>query len=188
MRLKTFLLLVFISQYLTAQIPSDFFFAKEYSKELTLYKAKAFVINEIIKDQTSIVKFEVDPLAAASSGELTTLVYKCDEKKLEGMVLGFYGVYWNNYGVVYQGYAFKNLPRNEAQSLMDKISSVIEDNKDYLKDNPDNNNIYFTFDDLTVLVYYIADTKIRLFWRDFDADWNITAFTRTSKRFEKKLR
>jgi hypothetical protein len=40
-----------------------------------------------------VVPFEVIPLAAASSGELTTLLYKCDSKQKEGLILGFYGIY-----------------------------------------------------------------------------------------------
>ena len=80
--------------------------AKEYSKEETLYKAKKFVFTEIIGSTNEVVEFEAVPLAAANSGELTTLLFKCETKQKEGLVLGFYGSYWNPSGVVYQGYDF----------------------------------------------------------------------------------
>ncbi len=66
-------------------------FAKEFSKDIALYKAKEFVMMDVLGESTGIVKFEVDALAASNSGELTTLSYKCESKNKEGLVLGFYG-------------------------------------------------------------------------------------------------
>ena len=78
---------------------------KEYSKSVALYKAKEFVMMEVIGvEEKKQVKFDIDPLAAATSGELTSLTYSCDEKNLKGFVLGFYGNYWNEAGVLYKGY------------------------------------------------------------------------------------
>ena len=77
-----------------SQVPATYgiYFAKEYSKEIALYKAKDFVMHEVIGAGAEPVKFKIDPLAAASSGELTSLVYRCDEKAKAGLVLGFYGM------------------------------------------------------------------------------------------------
>ena len=81
------------SQISTAS--SGSFWAKEYSKEIALYKAKTFVLNDVLGISKDIVQFYIDPLAAASSGELTTLVYRCEAKNKEGLILGFYGNRWN---------------------------------------------------------------------------------------------
>ena len=83
------------------------YFAKDFSKDQALYKAKDYVMKQVIGVEKKLIKFDIDPLAAASSGELTSLVYGCDEKNLSGLVLGFYGSRWNDAGIVYQAYAFK---------------------------------------------------------------------------------
>jgi hypothetical protein len=93
------------------------YFAKTFSKKVSLYKAKTYVMNEILGIEKKLTKFEIDPLAAASSGELTTLVYNCEEKKISGLVLGFYGDRWNDSGVSYQAYAFKNLTNEKALEI-----------------------------------------------------------------------
>ena len=36
-----------------------------------------------------LLKFEIEALAASNSGELTSLVYKCEIQHKEGLVLGF---------------------------------------------------------------------------------------------------
>ncbi len=59
------------------QIPETVFFAKEYSKEISLFKSKEFLFTHVLGSiETESVDFEIYPLAAASSGELTTLFYK----------------------------------------------------------------------------------------------------------------
>jgi hypothetical protein len=83
--MKSFLtvLLIAASQLAVAQysVNSNFLLAQEYSKEISLYKAKSFVIKEILNTSEEVVRFEIDPLAASTSGELTSLVYKCEAKK-----------------------------------------------------------------------------------------------------------
>ncbi|MEO8085300.1 MAG: hypothetical protein ABI763_00690 [Bacteroidota bacterium] len=161
--------------------------AKEFSKEIALYRAKEFVIHEILGESNDIVQFQIDPLASATSGELTSLVYHCDSKNKEGLVLGFFGTYWNDAGVSFQGYKFKNLPKEQALLLLAKIDQAIEEHYKWLSNDSDNNNIYFQFEDLTILIYDNAGSTIRIFWNKFDATWNGSAFDRTKKRFEKKL-
>jgi hypothetical protein len=107
-----FLLLVFIlfpRLFAQSSEHTGIYFAKEYSKDEALYKAKDFVMDQILGISTGLVRFKIDPLASAASGELTSLVYSCDEKNATGLVLGFFGNYFNDSGVVYQGYGFKNL-------------------------------------------------------------------------------
>jgi hypothetical protein len=169
---------------------SQFAHAKEWSKESSLYKSKDYLIENIFGKTTEPIKFEVYPLAAASSGELTTLVYKCDSKDLSGLLMAFYGDYWNEQGVIYTGYAFKNITKEKAMIMLDGLDTKINENKDYLFKDPDNNNFYYSYEDLTFLVYYTlgVDPKIRVFWKDYEADWGYTAFSRTLKRLDKKLK
>jgi hypothetical protein len=169
---------------------SQFAHAKEWSKEASLYESKGYLIENIIGKTTEPIKFEVYPLAAASSGELTTLVYKCETKNLTGLLMAFYGDYWNDQGVNYTGYAFKNIPKDTAMKMLIELDSKINENRDYLFKDPDNNNFYYSYDDLTFLVYYTlgVDPKIRVFWGKYNSDWGYTAFSRTLKRLDKKIK
>lgn len=190
--LKNFALIVILFLSLIsgsfAQVPvtPGFYFAKEYSKEQSLYKAKDFVMEQVLGTSTKLVRFKIDPLAAASSGELTSLVYSCEEKNTTGLVLGFFGDYWNETGVVYQGYAFKNLKESEAVELLNLLKNVFEQESKYLNSDKDNNNVYFEFQDMTFLVYNSDGLRMRVFWKGFDSEWESTAFERTKRRFEKK--
>lgn len=163
--------------------------AKEFSKEISLFKSKEFLFKNVLGTSDQIVPFEVIPLAAASSGELTTLLYKCESKQKEGLILGFYGDYWNEAGVLYQGYSFKNLEKEKAIEFLNKIVSAIEENKKFLNENSDNNNICFKFDDMDILIWTNAGNfSIRIFWQGFDSTWEKTAFERSKRRFEKRIK
>ena len=189
MRIKLMLVSLILSQTVIAQVVtnSGFIFSKDFSKEISLYKAKAFVMKEILNTSENVVPFEIEPLAATTSKEVMSLVYKCVSKNKEGLILGFYGDYWNEAGVASQGFAFKDLPKAKAIGLLSIISRTIEDQKEYLSKNPDNNNVYFQYDDLIILIYTSTETKIRIFWKNFDSEWAIIAFKSTYKRFEKSL-
>jgi hypothetical protein len=165
------------------------FFAKDFSKEIALYNAKTFLIKDILGQTNELIQFEIDPLTASNSGELTSLVYRCPIKKKEGLILGFYGLRWNDAGVNYQAYAFKDLPTKEANELLDKIEEVTKDNSKYIDSDPDNNNIYFQYDDITILIYNtLSSTKLRVFWNGFDSEWEWSTFKKTKKRLLKKLK
>ena len=163
--------------------------AKEFSKDISLFKSKEFLFNIVLGSTAQVVQFEVIPLAASSSGELTTLLYKCEVKQKEGLILGFYGNYWNDSGVLYQGYSFKNLEKEKAIEFLNKIVTTIDENNKFLKENSDNNNIYFKYDDMDVLIWTNAGIyTIRIFWQGFDSTWEKTAFERSKRRFEKKIK
>ncbi|NVJ46480.1 MAG: hypothetical protein HWE07_05105 [Cytophagia bacterium] len=171
-----------------AQVPQSagFYLAKEYNKEQALYKAKKFVMEDILGTSTELTRFKIDPLASASSGELTSLVYQSDEKNKTGLILGFYGDYWNDAGVVYTGYAFKNLNEQEAIELLNLLERVYEQESKYLNSDNDNNNVFIDFQDMTFLFYKSSGFRMRVFWNGFDSDWESVAFERTKRRFEKK--
>ncbi len=161
--------------------------AKEFSKDVAQFRAKSFLFRNVLGVNENIAKFELIPLAAASSGELTTLLYKAMDKDKEGMLLGFFGDYWNESGVVYQGYAFKNLDKIEAYEFLAKINDAIENESKYLRDSTDNNNIYFSYKDIDVIIF-AGGQNIRLFWNGFDSSWEKLAFDRSKRRFEKKIK
>ena len=196
MKAKLTLLLVFFYHFSYSQISANkqttlgnFIAAKEFSKEIALHSAKKFLVDEVIGASDDIIRFEIDALVAASSGELTSLVYKCDTKKKEGLILAFYNDYWNNSGIIYSGYGFKNLPKEKATELITKIQTTIKDNSSYLAEDSDNNNICFQYDDMLFIVYRTQSiTKVRAFWNGFDSEWTESEINRTSKRLAKKLK
>jgi hypothetical protein len=171
------------------QTDYNLFQAKEFSKEIALYNSKKFLFKNVLGSSPEIIQFEVIPLAAASSGELTTLLYKSEGENKEGLILGFYGNYYNDNGVSFQGYAFKNLNRDQATAFLAKIEKAIIDNKSFLRDNNDNNNISFQFEDMEVLIWTsMGSYTIRVFWQQFDSTWEETAYERSKRRFERKIK
>lgn len=166
-----------------------FFIAKEFSKEMSLYNAKTFVMQTVLGKSDGVIKFQLDALVAANSGELTTLVYKCESENKEGLILGFYGNRWNDAGVTYSAYTFKDLPIKSADSLLSLIENSIENNYKYLDADADNNNIYFRFNDIAILAYKSSMiTKLRVYWNGFDSEWNWNEFKKTKTRLVKKLK
>lgn len=163
--------------------------AKEYSKEAALWNSKDFLFNNVLKIGEYPLKFEVIPLAAASSGDLTTLIYKSEADGKEGLILGFYGNFWNDAGVLYLGYRFKNLEKEKAIEFLDKIQNAIDQHSKYMKSDSNNNNIVFKYDDLKVLIFDSPmGITTRIFWEGFDSTWEKTAFDRSKRRFEKKIK
>lgn len=189
--MKHLLLIILISIVFEkghSQVPG-YWYVKEFNKDVSLYKAKAFLFSEILVSTSNVTQFEVIPLAAASSGELTTLLYKCEELEKEGLLLSFYGNYWNEAGAVFQGFAFKNFDKDEAIEFLSKIQEAIDENVKFLKMSADENNIVFKYNDIDVLIWYSTyGYTIRLFWNGFDSLWERTAFDRSKRRFEKKVK
>lgn len=175
------------SQVASPQKSKYYWSIKDFSKDIALFRAKEFVVNSVFGKNNNSVQFELDPLAAASSGELTSLVYTSDQLGMEGLILGFFGNHVTDAGTHYQAYAFKNLPAGKAKELLTLIESKIKENDKYLSKDPGSNNIYFSYDDLTFIIDFDGQTNIRVFWNDFDAKWDGTAFKRTKRRLFRKL-
>jgi len=186
--------LLFFSILLANNVNSQIigaYYAKEFNKDISLYKAKIFLVEEVftVGENSDPIPFNVDPLAAASSGELTTLIYNCPQKNKKGLILGFYGEYWDDggSGVNFIGYKFKNLPEDIALKLLTKIDKEMSTNEAYLSKDLDKNNIYFKFDDMVFIITKPAGLmKIRVLWNGFDSEWEETAFNRTKRRYLKK--
>ena len=183
---KLILLLLFIPLVSFGQIEN--LFALEYDKEFALYYGKHFLMTEVLGEPNSdYSKFELDPLTASNSREITTIYYKSGEKNLEGLVFGFFDEYWNRQGIGFKGYAFKALNKDEATQLIDKIENIIDSERKFLNADDNVNNIYFSFKDMTVLVYRAGPLagRIRIFWNGFDAEWENSKFNKTKRRFIK---
>ena len=187
MKVKFVVVSLFFCSSLFAQVaPGDgFSYSKEFSKEILFARAKAFVIKDVFGSSEGAIQFEIEPLSTTTAKEVCSIVYKSDGKAKEGLLLGFYGDYWTTGGVLTQGFAFKNLPKVKAIGLLSVINWTIDERKDYLSKDSDNNNVYFQYDDITVLIYNSTETKIRIIWKNFDGEWSISAFKSAVKRMEK---
>ena len=167
--------------------------ANSFSKEESVYRSKGYVMNSILGPTEAPLTYQVFALAAATSGELTSLVYTCTEQKKEGLLLAFYGTRWNEAGVVYQAYGFKDMPVVKAKELLSKIDKTIEKalvvDPFAIRSDVENRNVYFQYDDVTVLISIsgTGEPQIRLFWGQYDSEWNIGAFRKTVRRMEKKI-
>ena len=178
-------LLLFLSTTLAFSQSSS----KEYSKDIALYRAKFYIINEVFGGTSEYEKFVIDPLAASKSSEITSIYYEGRGKK--GLALGFFDDFWANGGpgTSYQGYGFKNLNFDEAYSLLNKIEAIIKNERKFLNADDNENNIYFDYLDMTIIIYREGPLagRIRLAWKGFDGEWENTAFRRTKRRFEKSM-
>lgn len=192
MKIKYLFYLFFLISIINANAQvrqsSNIYLAKEFSKDISLFKAKSFLIQEVINTSDKSVQFEATPLAAASSGELTALLYKCESQNKEGLILGFFGDYVNEAGVMYQGYAFKNFNKDQSLEFLNKIESELEENQKFLKEKNDNNNIIFAYDDLEIIIWTTSNGYLmRIYWNGFDSTWEKTSYERSKRRFEKKI-
>ena len=163
--------------------------SKEYSKDIALYRAKNFLIENVLEPSEKYKKLYIDPLAASKSSEITSIYYSGSNKK--GLLLGFFDEFSTQFDLStsYQGYAFKNLPYEEAIDLLNTIERIIKEEKDYLLADDNENNIFFKKYDLTVVIYreYALSGRIRIFWGNFDGEWENKAFRRTKRRLERSL-
>lgn len=183
------LILCFIYKNGHSQLSSNVDLFGTYSKEISVQKGKKYLLEQVLKPDERTKKLEVYGLSAASSGDLTTLIYNATEDDdNQGLLLVFYGNYWNEAGVQFQGYDFLNFDTEKAIDFLSTIRANTELNKDYLRKGSDS-NIYFKYDDLTILATGNSVTffDLRILWKDFDLKWEAGSFNRTVKRFEKRL-
>lgn len=190
MKIKYLILFILICQntYCQFQVsktkPNDFWTVKKYSNEEAVFLARKYVFKNILKIENEIGKFEVISLSAANSGELTTLFYRSEDKNTAGLLLVFFGEYLNDNGVYYNGYTFKNFSQEEAKDFLSNLNSAIEDNLSYLKSNTAQNNIFFTYNDIEALIYN-GGLNIRIFYENFDSNWDRNSFERSRRQFDK---
>ena len=160
-------------------------FAKEWNQDFTIEMAKLYLVKNILSIGDSEEYLIIDGIGASNSGELTSICYSGDSAKSVGVLFTFYGNYWNDQGVQYKGYGFKNMQTFAALEFLNKIITVSDKYQKFMDKNFDVNNIVFTYDDIVVVMFTNGPIKIRLFWEDFDAEWTVVDAKKTLQRFEK---
>ena len=189
MKIKIIIVALILSQPLIAQITTSFGFtlSKASGEDISLDKTKTYFIKEILNSPKEVIQFEFDRIASSTSGDLTSFIYKCTGKNKEGLILAFYGDYWNDAGDIYKGYLFKDLPKDKAIEFLSKVAETVEDQRDFLL-KTSNSNVSIEFDDMTIVISKNMETKIQILWNGFDPDWENWAFTRTKRRIEDELK
>lgn len=164
--------------------------SQAYSKELTEYRSKEFIIREILEvPDRSIIDLEIDALTASASGEITTIIYNCKSSNVKGLLFVFWSDRVNEFSLRYKGYSFKNLDYRVAKDLLDNLDSVLEEKKaimSYENENLSKNAVY-KWDDLYFLFYKgsSGSNLIRVFWNEYDAGWNQANLKTLKRRFDK---
>jgi hypothetical protein len=194
--MKKYYLLVFINLYCSyyfSQVSQTRggILAQEYSKELTEYKVKSFLVNEIFQlKEYDVISLEVNSITASKSGELTSVVYKSKYQDKKGLVFGFYGSYVNEFNLPYTGYSFKNMDFEKAKQFFDSVDVVLKDYDIFFNPTSDaiiplDLNVIFKFDDMTFIFYKgsLNLNLIRVIWEDYDSEWSLTNLKTTQKRF-----
>lgn len=180
-------LLLFTTLSILAQSQNAEYYAEEFSEDEAFYRAKEFVMNDVLGAEEKITHFTLEHLAVAKSEELSSLVYHSDDRDQRGLILGFYGTRISEAGTVYNKYGFRALPEASAREILTTLKKLLEDEKKFLRSDKDNNNLFFTYQDITFLIYRNGRTKIRVFWNGYDSEWESNTLNRTIRRFEKKL-
>jgi len=188
MKIKIIVAALILSQPLIAQIPTSFGFAlsKTFGDDVSLVKAETYFIKEILNSPAEEVQFEFERIASSSSGDLTSFYYICKEKNKEGIILAFYGDYWNKAGDIYKGFLFKSFTKNEAIDFFNKITKALEVRKGFLSSDNDN-KVYIQYDDIFIILSKEPETKIKIFWNGIDADLDRWAFSRINRWLGKDL-
>lgn len=167
-------------------LPSTVTDIKGIAKEISQFRAKEFIINNIIGETNGKeIKFETESLASDDSGGLISVAYNCDEVQKRGLLLAFIGNNKNERGEVSKAYGFREIPLADAQTLLKRIDEVRKANEKYLSSDSNVNNVYIEFEDIKFVIYRDMGSLIRVFWNGFEVIWEDTAFNRSKRRLDK---
>jgi hypothetical protein len=182
------LLSIFFTQSFCAQYNplSGSIFYKEFSKVHTEYIAKAYVAEQILTPTGTAQKFYVDAVTAATSGELTCLVYKADGKK--GLLFGFWGKKVNENGLLINQYSFTHLEYGRALKLLESLEKILADNFQYAVSDEPEQELIIRIEDFDFLIHLDHTPVLRVIWNGFDSEWRVSELKRTKKRLLKKLK
>jgi hypothetical protein len=174
---------------LVAQSTDRSFAGQDYSKTLTEFIIKEYLITELLNvEEGNLIGVEIDAITASKYGELTTVVYNCEQLNKKGLVFAFWSDTWNEYNTHYKGYAFRDIEYDKAITLFNKLDSVIENKKHILKKGYTWNAV-FRWEDIYFVFYNDGlANKIRVFWKGFDSDWNQSNLKTTGRRFVKSFK
>ena len=167
-------------------LPSTVTDIKGIAKEISQFRAKEYIINNIIGETNGKeIKFETESLASDDSGGLISVAYNCDEVQKRGLLLAFIGNNKNERGEVSKAYGFREIPLADAQTLLKRIDEVRKANEKYLSSDNNVNNVYIEFEDIKFVIYRDMGSLIRVFWNGFEVIWEDTAFNRSKRRLDK---
>lgn len=158
---------------------------KEIAKQITQFRSKEYIMKEIIGPVgVGEVKFETESLASDNSAGLISVAFNCNEVNERGLLLAFFG---DNIveGRFVSAYAFRYIPLQEAQDLLNRLVKVKEGHRDYLSDENDVNNVFIEHKDLKFILYRDGGDQIRVFWNGFEVVWEKGAFNKTQRRLAK---
>lgn len=159
---------------------------KAIAKQISQFRAKEYIINNIIGDSKGKdIKFETESLASDDSGGLITIAFNCDEVDKRGLLLAFFGDNKNQNGEISKAFGFRSIPLADAQKLFNKLSDLKEKNAKYLSSDNNVNNVYIEFEDIKFVIYRDGDSLIRVFWNGFEVVWESTAFNRSGRRLNR---
>ena len=185
MKIISLITLVLSSMFGISQVSnSQGLFAREYSKEITIPLAKEYLVTEVLKPTgDEVLVFEIDALTAATSGELTCVMYNCSTKNMNGLIFAFYGNEVAESGMSYKAYSFKHFTKAQGIELFQKIDNLITSNttSDLIE-----KNITFKYEDVTFIIYRSLETKIDIVWNGFNAQWDHSTLKTTLRKLEKK--
>jgi len=161
--------------------------SQEYSKDITEYVSKEYLITKILKiPEGMLIGVEIDAITASNSGELSTIVYNCEQLEKRGILL----IFWTgdlSYIDGNRGYGFLHLEYDTAIDLFTKLSTANKHKKSILNQGKDW-NVVFRWADLH-FVFWVDNTmnKIRVFWNGYDSEWSSSNLKTTAKRFFKSF-
>lgn len=159
---------------------------KETAKEVSQFRSKEFIMDYIIGGAgDKEIKFETESLASDDSAGVVSIAFNCNQVNKKGLLLAFIGKNRNELGTLTTAYGFKYIPYEEAVSLLNRIDMVKDDNKEYMKDENDVNNVYIQHDDMRFIIYRDGGDKIRVFWNGFEVEWERVPFDRTKRRLKR---
>lgn len=159
---------------------------KETAKELSQFRAKEFIINNIIgKAGNEEIQFETESLASDDSGGLVSVAFNCDHINKRGLLLAFVGYNRDQNGISTKAYGFRPIKLEDAKQLLARIEQVRTNHKKYLSNDTNVNNVYIEFEDMQFIIYRDGGSKIRVLWNGFEIVWEDTAFSRSKRRLDK---
>jgi hypothetical protein len=163
--------------------------SRSYSKEVAMYRAKEFLMLNVLDTNDTSVEFELTPLVAESSGELTTIIFKCEEQNKSGLLIGFFNDQWiYPTGVPVESYSFKVFYEDEAIEFINLINTEVEKSWKFLREDWDNNNLIVSYQDVRLIIWTKSTAPtIRVFWKGYDAEWRNSSFKRSVNKFERKI-
>jgi hypothetical protein len=161
--------------------------AQFYSKEITEYTVKNFIVKNILQvPDKALIDVKIDAITASGSGEITSVVYNCESQNKSGLIFAFWNQKFNENNTHFNEYSFKTLNFDQAKEFMNVISKTLSQAV-INNGSHDNNNVIYKYDDMTFIFYYssLNGNLIRVLWGDFDSAWSQSNFEITLKRFNK---